>query len=85
MNRISILASAAMALTLTLGAGCDKAADEQRRATAAQTESPESSEEFPSSTDLPEAQSDATLAPVDRPSDDGALIPATTDDVPVPF
>lgn len=38
MNRISILAPAAMALTLTLGAGCDKAADEQRRATAAQTE-----------------------------------------------
>ena len=38
MNRTSILASAAMALTLTLGAGCDKAADEQRRATAAQTE-----------------------------------------------
>ena len=38
MIRASILASAAMALTLTLGVGCDKAADEQNKANAAQAE-----------------------------------------------
>lgn len=38
MIRASILTSAVMALTLTLGAGCDKAADEQNRANAAQAE-----------------------------------------------
>lgn len=38
MIRASILASAAMALTLTLGVGCDKAADEQHKANAAQAE-----------------------------------------------
>jgi hypothetical protein len=38
MTRSTMIASAAMALTLTLGAGCDKAADEQQKANAAQTE-----------------------------------------------
>lgn len=38
MTRTSILSSAAIVLTLTLGVGCDKAADEQQRANAAQTE-----------------------------------------------
>ena len=38
MNRASIFASTAMALTLTLVAGCDKASDEQQKANAAQAE-----------------------------------------------
>ena len=38
MTRATILASAATALTLTLGAGCDKGADEQHKANAAQDE-----------------------------------------------
>lgn len=38
MTRSTIFASAAMALTLTLGAGCDKAADEQQKANQAQAE-----------------------------------------------
>lgn len=38
MIRSSIFASAAMALTLTLAAGCDKGADEQQKANAAQAE-----------------------------------------------
>ena len=38
MIRSSILASAAMALTLTLSAGCDKGSDEQQKANAAQAE-----------------------------------------------
>jgi regulator of protease activity HflC (stomatin/prohibitin superfamily) len=38
MTRVTVLASAAIALTLTLGVGCDKAADEQQKANAAQTE-----------------------------------------------
>src|SRR4051812_15758014 len=38
MIRSSIFASAAMALTLTLVVGCDKPADEQQKANAAQAE-----------------------------------------------
>ena len=38
MIRTSILASTALALTLTLVAGCDKGADEQQKANAAQAE-----------------------------------------------
>lgn len=38
MTRSTIFASAAIALTLTLGAGCDKAADEQQKANQAQAE-----------------------------------------------
>ena len=38
MTRASIFASTAMALTLTLVAGCDKGADEQQKANAAQAE-----------------------------------------------
>jgi hypothetical protein len=38
MTRVTVLSSAAVALTLTLGVGCDKAADEQQKANTAQTE-----------------------------------------------
>ena len=38
MTRTSIFSSAAIALTLMLGAGCDKAADDQRKANEAQAE-----------------------------------------------
>src|SRR4051794_32743028 len=38
MTRNTIFASAAMALTLVFGAGCDKAADDQRKANEAQAE-----------------------------------------------
>ena len=38
MTRASIFASSALALTLTLVAGCDKGADEQQKANAAQAE-----------------------------------------------
>jgi hypothetical protein len=38
MTRASIFASSALALTLTLVAGCDKASDEQQKANAAQAE-----------------------------------------------
>lgn len=38
MTRASIIASAALALTLTCAVGCDKAADDQNKANAAQAE-----------------------------------------------
>lgn len=38
MTRASIFASSALALTLALAAGCDKGADEQQKANAAQAE-----------------------------------------------